>query len=539
MPAQMSTRNMNGALPARSSTRPQAASRSTPLHVRIRHRLQRRYRLWKISLKTAFSFSEVVQFALGVVLFVSVWRSIAQHWAPHEPFDDVADMEMYEQRRRDALAMWLNKTSESELHPSDGARSFNMTEVKEARAQWDFVYRELTRRANPPKLTKYKVRLLRELYARTHYVATPKLNAHLHTTCNYLNNIADDGDLSSFSCAPTSHKCDDGGFSPSAGFAPVEGYGVSWDDVVIVVMLGAGRADFLQGLTDTWVARLDPAATLVLSRDNGAPELPPALANRPNTVVYDYRGPAGLDNLDVKALTTWKYIHNRYQVTNKKYFLKIDDDTYLVTHNLLRFLNKVDKWFAPHEEPLYFGHPFCGHGDLEALGYARWCYAGGGAYGLNTEALGMMVRQILGGCAYFYDYVAKAPDLKPVDDAYGGRYEDVMVGRCLRQAKTRAQVNGTSLLACGSFFPYAPLHYFEQFGHDVGAMTHKLGDTYITLHNLMPSAMRYLDDFLFEYPVGGIVPFTLENPRLQDEMLRICRMEGKKMHCDYESDKMT
>ena len=447
-------------------------------------------------------------------------------------------MEWYEQRRRDALANYLNASDENQLHPSDAARRFNMTEVKEAREQWNFVYRELTRKPNPPVLTKYKTRLLRELYERTHYVPKVKLNLNLHTTCNYLNDIEDDGDLSSFQCAPTSHKCGDGGFNTTTGFAPVEGYGVTWDDVVIVLMIGRDRTEFLQGIADTWVARLDPAATLLIARDNGYPELPSSIAARENTVVYEYDGPAGMDALDVKALTTWKYIHTRYQMTNKKYYLKIDDDTYLVPHNLLRFLNKLDKWFAPYEEPLYFGHPFCGHGDLEALGYARWCYAGGGAYGLNTEALGMMVRQVLGGCAYFYDYVAKSPTYHPVGDAYGGRYEDVMVGRCLRQAKTRAQVNGTSLLACGSFFPYAPLHYFNTFGKDVAAMTHKLGDTYITLHNVMPSAMRYLDEFLFEYPVGGIVPFSLENPRLQDEMLRICHMEGKKMHCDFESDKV-
>ena len=518
---------MSNTPPARSS------------HTRLRHQILRRYRLWKISFKNVNCFNEVIRIILGIILMISIFRAVTHHFTPYEPFDDEEDMRMFEKSRHDEIVKWRNRTNESNLHPSDGARSFNMTEVKEARAQWDFVYRELTRRAKPPGLTKYKIRLIRELFARTQYVKTPKLNLHLHTTCNYLNDIQDDGDLSSFSCAPTSHKCGDGGFSLTAGFAPVEGYGVSWEDVVIVVMIGSNRASFLKGLADTWVARLDPAATLVISRDNGFPQLPQSLANRPNTIVYDFKGPAGLDGLDVKALTTWKYIHTRFEVTNKKYYLKIDDDTYLVTHNLLRFLNKIDKWFAPHEEPLYFGHPFCGHGDLEALGYARWCYAGGGAYGLNTEALGMMVRQILGGCAYFYDYVAKASNYKPVNDSYGGRYEDVMVGRCLRQAKNRAQVNGTSLLACGSFFPYAPLHYFERFGNDVGAMTRKLGDTYITLHNLMPSAMRYLDEFLFEHPVGGILPFSLENPRLQDEMLRICHMEGKKMHCDFESDKLT
>lgn len=512
--------------------------RTTPLFARIRNSLLRHYRRFSRFLKSSPSIRELPRVVLASILVLSLFRALLHHFVSHEPFDDITDMALYNQKRTDALADWLNRSAEEVIHPSDPTRAFNMSQVLAARKQWDWIYRMITSREHPPVLTKYKKRILRELFLATRYVSTPKVSLGIHKSCNYLNTLPDDqGELTSFTCAPTSHKCPDEEYAKATGFTPMEGNGVSWDEVVLVLVVGAGRDDFLHAITETWLARLDPSATVVIARDMYEPRIPQALLDRPNVEVLNYAGPTGLGSLDTKAFTTWKQVHQLYEKSNKKYFLKVDDDSYLVAHNLLRFLIKLDRWFASKQEPIYFGHPFCGHGDLAALGYATWCYAGGGAYGLNLEALGMLVRQITGGCVYWYDYVGRARNFRPVDDAYGGRYEDVMVGRCLRQAKNRAQRNGTSLLACGSFFPYAPLHYYETFGRDLKAMTKKLGDSYITLHNLMPSAMRYLDEFLNEYPIGGIAPFSLENPRLENELLRICRLEGKKMQCNYESDR--
>lgn len=527
----------NVALPSHSTPRSHPTVRSTSLYARIRHRVVKPYRRCFFSLKNSSALREIPRVILASILIVSLWRGASRLFVPSETFDDEADMALFESRRRDALAAWINqsRSRDNRLHPSDPSLSYNQTEHIAARIQWNYVYRELTRRSIPVTLTKYQKRKVREMYDATRYFPAPKLKLHQDTSCNYLDDIKAEDPLVSFSCAPTSHKCPDGGFAEMTGFVPAEGFGASWKDVVIVMMVGEGREEYLQALADTWVSKLDPAATVVLACDDGLPVVPQAFKDRPNVIEFRYAGPSGLDNLDMKAITTWKYVWERFEKSDKKYFLKIDDDTYLVAHNLMRFLNKLDRMFVVHDEPLYFGHPFCGHGDLEALDYARYCYAGGGAYGLNLEALGMMVQQILEGCSYFMKYVRKAPHYHPVDDAYGGRYEDVMVGRCLREAIGYDGRNGTSLLACGSFFPYSPLRYYESFGRDLSAMTKKLGDSYITLHNIMPSAMRYLDEFLFDFPIGGTAPFSLENPRLSEEMLRICRLEGKKMYCDLDT----
>lgn len=533
MPATPSHK-MNGGVPLDSPVRNNNAARSIALHARVRWRVLRHYRRLLHALKSSVPWRELPRFILTITLVGLLYTSITNLKVPFEPFDDEADILCMEEVRRMELAEWENRTS---ADPSDITQNFNMTQVREARSQWDYVYRTYFKRLNPPKLTKYKTRLLRELYAMTKYVLTKKLTPDIHVSCNYLNDIPDPDSFSAFTCSKTSHACPDGAFASTNDFTPVEGKYPSWDDVVIVIMIAADRYDVLTTLADTWINRLAPATTLVISRDGDLPSLPQSLIQRPNVLVYDYPGPYGMTNLDVKAFLTWKFILTTYQESGKKFFLKIDDDTFLVPHNLMRFLMKLERSFATSYQPLYFGHPFCGHGDLAALGYATWCYAGGGAYGLNMEALKMMVRQISAGCVYFHQYVRSAPNLLPVDDAYGGRYEDVMVARCLRMAHNASRLNGTSLLACGSFFPYAPLHYYEKFGQDVAQMTNKLGDTIITLHNLRPSAMRYMDMFLFEHPIGDDrVAFSTKNPRLEGELLRICSLEGKKMHCEWSPD---
>lgn len=522
---------MNGDVPLHSNLR-RIPVRRTPWHLRARRRIRRSFRICLAKCKSTRVWRDAILYvaaAAAVALVCSVFsRSI---FTRHPFFDDVKDMAEFERNDTELLQRWRNASS---IPFTDPTRNFNTTEVKLARATWDYIYGELVRKPTPPVLTKYKKRILRELYQQTKYVYSKKLKGALHVTCNYLNAIEDDVDLTSFQCAHTSHRCLDGIFQPSLAFVPVEGAWATWEDVVLVLIVGADRGEYLTAITETWVGRLHPDATIFLARDNGTPEVPDGLKRRQNVVIYDYPGSQGLEDLDMKAVVTWDVVYKIYRKTGKKYFLKIDDDSLLIGHNLMRFLIKVDRWFSGHEEPLYFGHPFCGHGDLEALGFARWCYAGGGAYGMNTEALSMLVRQVRGGCAYFYDYIAKAPNMRPGSDRYGGRYEDVMVGRCLRQAKNRLQMNGTSLLACGSFFPYAPLHYYEQFGSNAKAMSNKLGNNVITMHNLEPSAIRYLDYFMFEHPIGGRVsPFSTNNPRLESELLQICHMRGKKMWCNW------
>lgn len=514
---------------------PNGSLRSTlpvfPANVRLRQTLRRKLkRLAKVCLSPHAGYHQIVLlfFAMVLLCFV-IFLFSSLLWSHESSFDDETDMRLLVEEDVEYV---LRKQNETATDFGDPLRLLNATDVKLARISWDYIYGEIQRKALPPDTTKYKTRLLRELYARTHYAIMNKFSPALDVSCNYVNDINDTGSLFSFQCSETSHRCPDGNFSLEPVFAPKEGSSVTWNDVVIVLMVSAGREPYLEAAAETWISRIHPDATIFFARDGQEPSLPVSVMARGNTHIFEYGGDTGLDSLDVKAYMAWSEVYNKFGVKGKKYFLKTDDDAFLFGHNLVRFLGKVEHWFSGREQALYFGHPFCGHGDLEALSYATWCYAGGGAYGLSIEALQILLTQIKGGCAYFYDYVAKAPNLRPIDDRYGGRYEDVMVGRCLRQARTRTQLRGTSLIACGSFFPFAPLHYFQQFGYSKESMCKKLQGEPITIHNLEPSAIRYLDHFVFEYPLGGeITPFSPENERVQ-ELIDVCEMKGKKMTCD-------
>lgn len=444
-------------------------------------------------------------------------------------FDDVSDMLKIAEEDEASVRWYRNRTANGF---DNSVLQSNPKETRESRLAWDYIYGEIVRKPVRSVLTKYQTRLLRDLFARTNYTVMDKYAPAMDVSCNNVNDINDQGSLYSFSCSETSHKCPDGSFSQQSVFAPREGSSVTWENVVIVLMVSAGREPYLEAASETWISRLHPDATLFFARDAIEPDFPGSISGRQNTIIFDYPGPFGLDSLDVKAFLSLSKAFDMFAAKGKRYFLKIDIDSLLLGHNLIRFLNKLEHWFSSREQALYFGHPFCGHGDNPALGYARWCYAGGGAYGLSVEALQILIAQIRGGCEYFYDYVAKAPNFRPADNKYGGRYEDVMVGRCLRQARTRTQMRGTSLLACGSFFPYAPLHYYTEFGNSKEAMCTKLEGDIIAIHNLEPSAIRYLDQMVFEYPLGGTVAsFSPNNIKVQ-ELIDVCGMRSKKMWCD-------
>lgn len=510
----------NALLHASSSLLPPRA------HPAFRKQLLHLSRLLKSPRAGYLQLAVVFVLALLLYLFIPSVTQLFTH--PQSPFDDVADMRLVAEEEAEYIRQKLNASS---FNSADPFRLLNATDIREARKSFDYIYGEVVRKPVPPVFTKYKTRLMRELYARTHYILAKKLAPSLDVSCNYLNAVDDTGSLYTFRCSDTSHRCPDGAYSVKPAFAPAEGTSITWSQVIIVLLVSAGRESFLEAAADTWISRLHPDATLFIARDQLEPVLPQSIMHRRNTYIYAYPGPTGLQYLDIKAFETWNKVFELFSTSGKKYFLKIDDDSFLFGHNLIRFLNKLEHWFSGREQAIYFGHPFCGHGDLKALGYATWCYAGGGAYGLSIEALQIMLTQIKGGCVYFYDYVRNGNG-RPVEDRYGGRYEDVMIGRCLRQARTRTQNRGTSLLACGSFFPYAPLHYYNSFGQSKEAMCRKLDGDPITIHNLAPSAIRYLEHIFYEYPLGGeITPFSAENERM-DEMIRVCQMDGKKMSCD-------
>eukprot|EP00171_Calliarthron_tuberculosum_P015719 IDg15719t1 len=256
-----------------------------PLRTRTRQRVSRRCRFLYLKLKTSVSWSDVLRVFLGLALVILLYTSAKQLWPQHDTFDDIVDMMRFEQMRHIALNDYKNRSDG--MHTSDITRTFNMTQVRMARAQWNYAYRELMHRAKTPVLTNEERQQLYWLLRIAKYTMKRSLKTTLHVTCNYINHVADDpADLSTFMCAPTSHRCPDGAFENTTGLTPAEGDHVSWDDVVIVIMLSANRSEYTSAITETWIRRLDLSATIVIVRDREEPALPEFLQNRPNVIIH-------------------------------------------------------------------------------------------------------------------------------------------------------------------------------------------------------------------------------------------------------------
>ncbi|KAG7265352.1 hypothetical protein CRUP_027077 [Coryphaenoides rupestris] len=116
----------------------------------------------------------------------------------------------------------------------------------------------------------------------------------------------------------------------------------------------------------------------------------------------------GRDQLYWKTIRAFQYIH-RHHLDDADWFLKADDDTFVVVENLRRTLSAHDT-----EEPLYLGRRFR---PFMAQGYM----SGGAGYVLSKAALRMYVAALDGGtCTHNTDI------------------EDMALGMCMDKLKVPA-----------------------------------------------------------------------------------------------------
>ncbi|XP_046371155.2 glycoprotein-N-acetylgalactosamine 3-beta-galactosyltransferase 1-like [Haliotis rufescens] len=175
----------------------------------------------------------------------------------------------------------------------------------------------------------------------------------------------------------------------------------------------------------------------------------------------DLRTQEGKRFLAAKTFTCLKYIH-KYHLNDADWFLKADDDTYIVMENLKYFLSEENP-----ELPIYFGEFFNPY-DTKYLRYN----SGGAGYVLSREALRRYGELAL---------------LRSVCADPGGP-EDKEIGYCLRQL-------GVEIGDTTDRFGKSRFHYDR-------ADLHAVGDVKQWYRDFMGARYRRGTDTMSDYPVS-------------------------------------
>ncbi|XP_068232453.1 glycoprotein-N-acetylgalactosamine 3-beta-galactosyltransferase 1-like isoform X2 [Palaemon carinicauda] len=245
--------------------------------------------------------------------------------------------------------------------------------------------------------------------------------------------------------------------------------------VLCYILTGPTTHQTALHVKNTWGQRCDK--TVFFSTKSHA-ELQPELLNVPEGYVY----------LWAKTKAALTHLHRHYP--SYDWYLKADDDTYVIVENLRYFLLDKDP-----EEPVYYGVKFK---KLVKQGFM----SGGGGYVLSREAVSKFVTEAL-----------QLEDQTLCPSLENKGVEDVNLGICMESIGVRA---GDSRDAFGKprFFSHNPMSLFYKapiinkfhwywrylwYKHDVGPDC--CSPHIITFHDVEPRMMWTLEGLLYRMQI--------------------------------------
>ena len=218
---------------------------------------------------------------------------------------------------------------------------------------------------------------------------------------------------------------------------------------------------------NTWARRAD--RVLYVSSDNDT-EFP----------AVGFNIPEGMKHLTQKTHHAFRYIYENH-LDDAEWFMKADDDTYVVVENLRYFLADKDS-----TEPVYFGQRM----KNQKFGIFT---SGGAGYVLSKEAVRRMATE----------------GRDPKVCRQGGPIEDVALAQCLRRLGVKLK-NTTDEDGRGTFFAVTPENlllgklpkWYMHVGH-VGGID-QISHYPISFHKISPKMMHTLDLLLYHARPYGI-----------------------------------
>ncbi|XP_046573218.1 glycoprotein-N-acetylgalactosamine 3-beta-galactosyltransferase 1-like isoform X1 [Haliotis rubra] len=228
----------------------------------------------------------------------------------------------------------------------------------------------------------------------------------------------------------------------------------------------------IPALNETWARRCDNKIFIMTTN-----------ITTPGHSIIDFHIKEGRKRLTKKTIAAMKYIYDHY-LKDYDWFLKADDDTYIVMENLKYLLS-----FYNPDEAVYLGHLF-------KMFLNPGYMSGGAGYVLSRHAVRRLVEQ---------GYNVKGACRK------GGRYEDVDLAVCLKKVGVPVY-NSLDNTGRETFYPFnlgdyimgtlpKQLHLYDRHPAKTGMMC--CSKLPISFHKVTPRDIRMLEFLLYRAVVYG------------------------------------
>lgn len=230
----------------------------------------------------------------------------------------------------------------------------------------------------------------------------------------------------------------------------------------------------IRAVNETWVPRCDAHVYFINTNSSNV-----------TSDVIRLDAPEGYYNLTKKSMAAFEYLYHHHR-HDYDWFLKGDDDAYIVMENLRFLLSHYDP-----TTPVYLGHLYKGY---HKSGYM----SGGASYVLSKEALRVL-----------YD-----EGISKNKCSSEGLYEDVEVGKCIHAAGVASHASRDTF-GRDLFHPLQPqthivgpipLNQLSQDRFSMVSGSECCGQLTVSFHKVDPKLMRVMDHLLYRTSLYGRQP---------------------------------